>query len=91
MKEKYGSSGVELYVQENGDCVDHLLLHCDIICEWQSLALFGVFWIMPKSGWFVFMLEWAVWKASKCKYLECDTFVHNVDYLEGTPFFFLDK
>jgi len=30
------------------------------------------------------MLEGVIWKALKCRYLECDYLIHNVDYLERT-------
>jgi hypothetical protein len=39
-----------LYVQEEWESIDHLLLHCEVARDlWSSLFnLFGVDWVMPR-------------------------------------------
>jgi hypothetical protein len=37
--------------KRNGESVNHLLLHCEVVCAIQSVFLsrFGLYWVMPKG------------------------------------------
>jgi len=67
--------------KENGESVDHLLLHCDATCVlWNAIfSRFSLFWVMPCRVLNLFACWWTggrsqsavVWKMVPCCLIWC--------------------